>query len=195
MSFHVYPSCEYFAFRLEVSGPHLNLSRPQCFAANTLRREGTPPIGHAGRSYRGRFRRQEGERSLEMNLRFETQVESVKSKAQTAQEQQRQKVVYGHGQDLNRKPQRRGVSRGKVINYRRQKHVQQTAAYLLAAAGPRTASQLHLRDGLAAKRALGQMRGHVLSAVSFPEGLILVLEPLLPRLDSRRQERQAADEE
>src|SRR5467141_3537162 len=53
MSFHVYPSCEYFAFQLEAAEPHLNFSRPHRICRRYTSEDGTPSIGHAGRSYRG----------------------------------------------------------------------------------------------------------------------------------------------
>src|SRR6266436_5738743 len=107
-----------------------------------------------------------GGASEEINYsRFEAQVKSVKSQAEAPEDEQRQQVVGHRGENLHGNPQRRTVSGGEVIHHGPEQHVQQTAAYLLATVGSRTARQLHLRNGLAAKRALGQMRGHVLSAV------------------------------
>lgn len=52
--FHVYPSCDRFAFQLKAGGPCLDLSRPQRLSREYTSEDGTPPIGHTGRSNRSR---------------------------------------------------------------------------------------------------------------------------------------------
>src|SRR5258708_38367870 len=56
----------------------------------------------------------------------------------------------------------------KIINHRRKKHVEESAANLLAPVGARTARRAPLGNHLATIRALRQMHGDSLTAVDAP---------------------------
>ena len=140
---------------------------------------GTTPISHAGHSGRfpwscsisfpvsgkpSRFEclRQAGARGSGSN----SQKEAVESQTKAAEENQRREVLRHQGKDRNREwnLKRSTVPGSEIINDGREKHIKKSAANLVPPVGPPALRQLHLWNGFAAKRALRQMRRHVLAA-------------------------------
>lgn len=93
-----------------------------------------------------------------------SQDEAVSTEAKSTQEEQRQEVVGDCRHDLHGQPQRPAVPSGEIIDDSGKKHIEQTAANLLAAVAASRAGETHLGDHLAAKRALVQIHGHSLAA-------------------------------
>src|SRR2546430_8923715 len=73
-------------------------------------------------------------------------------------------VICHQRQDENGKLERHAIAAREVMNHTREKHVEQSAPDLMATVGTCATRQLHLRNCLAAKGALLQMPGHVLTA-------------------------------
>src|SRR5580693_3975658 len=100
--------------------------------ANTSHRDGTPPIGHTVRPYRGACETEDNcnsNRTEEGRSGFGPHKEAVNAEAKTAEEKQRQKIVGHGGNNLDRNTKRRAVPSGKIIDDRGKKHAEQAAAY------------------------------------------------------------------
>src|SRR6266852_4655063 len=144
-----------------------------------FRKGGTTPIRHAGRWYRlhclscisflavvkpswFECNRQSGGRGS--GSKFE--IQAVDCQASAAEEKQRSEVLRHQRKDRGRQRNLKGlrVASGEIMNHAGEKHVQKAAANLVAAVRSRAARELHLRNRLAAKGALPQMRRHGLAA-------------------------------
>jgi hypothetical protein len=98
--------------------------------------------------------------------RFHLEIEAVKSHRQSAEEQQGREVLrhQGKGGSRQRNLKGTGVPGGKIVNHTSEKHIKKAAAHLSPAVRSPALRQLQLRNGLAAERALPQMRREVLAA-------------------------------
>ena len=95
---------------------------------------------------------------------FDSEEEAVERHSQTTQEKQRREVIRYQRQDEDGKLDRHAIAAREVMNHTREKHVEQSPPDLTATVGTCATRQLHLRNRLAAKGALPQMRRHVLAA-------------------------------
>src|SRR2546422_3835612 len=138
---------------------------------------GTPPISHTGHSNRfpcllNFFRDSkslvgsDAYRAVDgLGPKFE--IEAVKSHTQSAEEKQRREVLCHQWKNggWQRNLKGIGVAGSKVMNDTGKKHVKEAAANVLVSVRSGAAAQLYLRNRLAAKGALLQMRRHVLAAI------------------------------
>jgi len=136
MSFHVYPSCEYFSFNLRLPDATSTSVGHSAFCREYTSEDGTPSIGPRWPFVQGCLcgLNREGRSRATNYLRFDTQVKSVKSQAEAPENDQRRQVAGHRRHDLH------GTHSGALYppqsnKSRPQQHVQQTAAYLLAAVG------------------------------------------------------------
>src|SRR5713226_393783 len=98
--------------------------------------------------------------------RFHLEIEAVKSHSKSAEEKKRREVLRHDWKDGSRQGnlKRTGISRGEIVNHTSEKHIKKAAAHLAPPVRPPALRQLHLRNRLAAERALPQVRSHVLAA-------------------------------
>jgi hypothetical protein len=125
---------------------------------NAFSKSGTPPIGHAGRSYRSIFSSLNFFPIVPLDGRSGLQAknEAVKSHAKASEEKERRAVLrheWKHG-SRQRNLKGSGVAGSEIVNDASQKHVKEATANLVLAVRAGAAGQLHLRNRFTAKGAL-----------------------------------------
>src|ERR1700746_20639 len=92
--------------------------------------------------------------------------DAVKRQSQAAKKKQRRAILRHQGKDRGRQWNLDGIGVAgcEIVNDTGEKHVEKSAANLIAAIRSRAGRELHLRNCFAAKRTLRQMGRNVLAA-------------------------------